>query len=278
MKQLHATGFPRDVYDEVSDVWLDEVKALALATLKPNVRQARDFDILDVPYIQWHRPGAGLPPPAPLERRPLLTDPEVKTWRCLTPIFVQNVVKAVLTEIHPSALQASLPCRDDAVDAHEDTVRLPADNIFALDQVLTRWASVTENNVAQTSVISFPQSPAKGQTGQAHISNVRMYGSGNGHLFVVRQIDGKLYVGRLTDPVTLGSAFHEAIAELQNKYVLYKTTNEESFGDVNPGLRDHVVVGIRQGVRDTSSAYYITISKETARPVTLPKGHGTGGR
>ena len=60
MKQLHATGFPRDVYDEVRDVWLDEVKVLALATLKPNVRQARDFDILDVPYIQWHRPGLSL--------------------------------------------------------------------------------------------------------------------------------------------------------------------------------------------------------------------------
>ncbi len=247
MKQLHATGFPRDVYDEINDDWLEVVKACARSTPKPNIRLAREFNILDVPYIQWHRPGAGQPPPPPIATRPLLVDPEIKTWSALSAVFVQNVVKAVLTEIHPSSLQASLPCRDDANDSHEDTVRLPADNIFTLDQVLTRWAHATQNNVAQASVISFPQFPAKGQTGQAHISNVRMYGSGNGQLFVVRQIEGKLYVGLLRDPVILGSAFHEAIAELQNRYVLYKSTNEESFGDVDSELRNHVVVGVRQG-------------------------------
>ena len=95
------------------------------------------------------------------------------------------------------------------------------------------------------------------------MSNIRLYGPGNGTIFAIRSIHGTVYIGTFNDQVTLGTPLHNQIMELGNKYILYKSTNHELFGEYGPRLKGLIIVGIRQGKsKETTSIMHNDLKGE----------------
>ena len=79
------------------------------------------------------------------------------------------------------------------------------------------------------------------------MSNIRLYGPGNGTIFAIRSIHGTVYIGTLNEQVTLGTPLHDQIKELGNRYIMYKSTTHELFWEYGARLKSLIIVGIRQG-------------------------------
>jgi hypothetical protein len=246
MKQLHTTGFPPDVYSEISNKWLEVVKKEAETTAKPSIKAARPFDVIDIPFIQRNSAGGNAPPNPPADAGTMLSDPEVKTWNSVAPIFVQSLQKVVPTKIEPGDLLVMLPTCDHMAGPGDDIPSQPTGDLFTADQTFTYWAEATKRNAALSSVVYLPEFPARGQNGQGHLSNIRIYGTGGGDVYVVRFIQGALVIGRIPGQVLMGSPLYAAICEIDCKFVLYKHSKHETFGDLRPELRELVICGIRQ--------------------------------